>query len=133
MKLLIVVKSEHRPKTFADNSLIFISRSGFEYRINVKRTSYQRYINAIIDSELENYLFVPRTNIKKRWAKIPAKFDLVLHMPDNVRGFTEKSLFEFVKEVNRLRSEFKDPEVNTAGSFFNDKLLLMEKLYDRNP
>ena len=127
MKLITIVKSKNRPKTFAKTSLKYISRAGYDYRIYVKRGQYQRYLEAIADAEYKYYLYVPEENIKKGGIKIPKKYDLALYVPDNLKGFNDNKLLEFCREVNRMRSEFgKDKSMK--GLNYED--MAMVKLND---
>ena len=126
MKLILIVKTKNRPKTFASNCLQFISRSGFDYRVNIKRNQFERYMGSVQDSELRNYLYIPQKNFKKKWARIPASYDLVLYVPDQMPYFTADKLLSFVQVVNKMRSEMAEKQTNSAK--FLSCELVMEKL-----
>src|SRR4030066_715006 len=106
MKLIIVVKSKNRPKTFANTTLKYISRAGYDYRIYVKRSQKKRYLDAIAYAKVDHYLFVPEEDIKIGAVRIPKKYNLVLYVPDNLKGFTDKKLLLFCREVGSMRTDF---------------------------
>lgn len=104
MRLILIVKSKNRPKTFSNTTLKYISRSGYDYRIYVTRKQEQKYRHAISDSVFENYLHVPYEAIKNLPVRIPKQYDLALYLPDNLKGFTDNNLLEFHKQVESMRS-----------------------------
>lgn len=106
MKLILVVKTKNRPKTFANTTLKYIARSGFDYRIYVKRNQFEKYWEAMKTAAYKYYLDIPGDVVKKGKIQIPKKYDLALYLPDNLKGCTDNKLLQFCKEVNGMRSAF---------------------------
>lgn len=121
MKLLVVTRSQHRPKTFASATLKFITRAGYNYRIYIKKSESAKYRLELAKAEDRYYLFIPEENIfevrnvdnlpKYVTEKEYKKYDLLLELPDDVRKMKgargiDNQLLLFCREVGRLRNRF---------------------------
>jgi hypothetical protein len=106
VKLILVVKTKNRPKTFANTTLKYISRSGFDYCIYVKRGQFEKYWEAMKTAAYKYYLDIPGDVVKKGKIQIPKKYDIALYLPDNLKGFTDDNLLQFCRTVGEMRSAF---------------------------
>jgi hypothetical protein len=104
--LLIVVQSRNRPKTFAKSSLRYIARSGFDYRIYIRKKEYQRYYDALKEAEDKYRLFIPDNVLRTNRVRIPKRYKLAFYMLDNIKGLTEFNLLMFCREIGKMRKYF---------------------------